>query len=82
VAVIETDGTIEQGDSIKVAYDGARRRPGLTFSVTRSTPRPPGHQGAATGHRRPEPGLPSVSGGGQLRRRPVRPPLPDGQWLR
>ena len=40
VAVIETDGAIEQADSIKVAYDGARRPPGLTYSLTHLTPPP------------------------------------------
>ena len=53
VAVIETDGTIEQADSIKVAYDGA---PGHRFRHLRATPRrgrrAPGHPGQAARPRR------------------------------
>ena len=83
LAVIETDGTIEQADSIKVAYDGA---PATGFDIFRDAlDEAAGHpaiRARQLGHRRAERRLPPVPGRRQLRRRALRAPLPDRERLR
>ena len=83
VAVIETDGTIEQADSIKVAYDGA---PATGLDIFRhpldAAAAHPAITGAAARHRRPVRHLPPVPRRHELRRRPLRAPLPDRQRVR
>ena len=83
MAVIETDGTIEQADSIKVAYDGA---PATGLDIFRNA------LSEAAGHpaiRARQLGLdglsddlPPLPGRRQLRRRALRAPVPDRERLR
>ena len=79
LAVVETDGSYEQVDSLKRAYDGAPET-GLTVFTDSA-----GHGGAASGDRRPAAGperpvrdLPGLPAGQQLRRRPLHPSIPLG----
>ena len=83
LVVIETDGTLEQADSLKTAFDGA---PATGFDVFAddldTAARHPGmidRQGGLAGLCG---GLPGVPGGAVLRRRTVRPPLPHRFGLR
>ncbi len=83
LAVIETDGEIEQADSIKVAFDGAPAT-GLNIA-THALDDAAAHPGIQARQR----GLAGLSedclalpGGDQLRRRPVRPPVQGRRGLR
>ena len=83
LVVIETDGSYEQVDSLKVAYEGAPETGMNVFShsldMVAAAPR---HRGPRAGHRRAVPDLPGVPGRQQLWWRAVHPPVPGRQWLR
>ena len=82
VLVIETDGTIEQADSIKVAYDGA---PATGLDIFQHPLDAAAAHPAIRARQRGIAGLsddlPPVPGGHHLRRGPLRAPLPDRQRL-
>ena len=83
LVVIETDGSYEQVDSLKVAFEGAPETGPNVFEPRPRHGRPASrHRGPPAGHRRAVPDLPGVPGRHQLRRRPVHPPLPGRQRLR
>ncbi len=83
VAVIETDGAIEQADSIKVAYDGA---PETGYDIFRNAlSEAAGHpaiQARQLGVDGLSDDLPPLPGRRQLRRRALRAPVQDRQRLR
>ena len=83
LVVIETDGSYEQVDSLKVAY---ARRSGNGAERLQPYPRQgraaSRHRGPGAGNRRAVPDLPGVPGRRQLRRRLVHAPVPGWPWLR
>ena len=83
VAVIETDGTIEQADSIKVAYDGA---PATGLDIFRHPLDAAAAHPAIRARQRGLAGLAATCRAlprrDELRRRPVRAPLPGRQRVR
>ena len=79
LVVIETDGSYEQVDSLKAAFEGA---PATGFDVFRhaldAVARHPGILARQQGARRAVPDLPGMPGGQQLRWGAVRAPIPVG----
>ena len=79
LAVIETDGSYEQVDSLKAAFDGAPDTGMNVFDHSLDVVAPASrHRGPPAGARRPVPDLPGMPGGHQLRRGSVYAPVPGG----